>query len=161
MTKGKHRNHLNGFSLVELMIVLVIIGVLAAIAIPNMLDAKTRAQQRATVAELRNWGNALGAYMAEVGNVPAAAGGGPIVASTIHNDLVPYAVSALHDNDSWNNPMFYLAPDSATATSYTVASGGRDGVFDPSYTECLTPGTWFLYNYDIAIADGLFVCSPS
>jgi general secretion pathway protein G len=161
MTKGKRGNHQNGFSLVELMIVLVIIGVLAAIAIPNMLDAKTRAQQRATVAELRNWGNALGAYMAEIGVLPPAAGGGPVAASTIHNLLVPYAVSALHDNDSWNNSLFYLAPDTPTATSYTVASGGRDGVFDATYTECLSEATWFLYDYDIAIADGLFVCSPS
>ena len=144
------------------MIVLVIIGVLAAIAIPNMLDAKTRAQQRATVAELRNWGTALSAYMAEVGHVPP--GGGALVptpASTIHNDLVPYAVSALHDRDSWSHNILYFAQVSNTDITYTVGSGGRDGVFDISYAECVTPATWFIYNYDLALADGVFKCSPS
>ena len=162
MRKGKKGNRLkrNGFSLVELMIVLVIIGVLAAIAIPNMLDAKTRAQQRSTVAELRNWGNALGAYMAEIGVVPPGAGG-PVAASTVHSELVPYAVSALHDQDSWKNDLFYFALNSNTATSYTVGSGGRDGFFDVSYTECVQESTRFLYDYDIAITDGLFICSPS
>ena len=155
MKKGKCRGE-KGFSLVELMIVLVIIGILAAIAIPNMLDAKTRAQQRATVAELRNWGNALGSYMAEIGVVPP--GGNPVLASTIHSQLVPYAVSALHDYDGWHNDLFYFADNSNTATSYTVASGGRHGVLDNT---CITPNTWFIYNDDIAINDGLFLCSPS
>jgi general secretion pathway protein G len=143
------------------MIVLVIIGILAALAIPNMLDAKTRSHQRATVAELRNWGNALGAYMSEVGVVPPAAGGGPVNASTIHNDLVPYAVSALHDTDSWRNNLLYFAPASNTGTSYTVLSGGRDGIFAAGYVECIDESTWFIYDYDIAISDGFFICSPS
>ena len=162
MTKGKcgGRFRESGFSLVELMIVLVIIGILVAMVIPNMLDAKTRAQQRATVGDLRAWGIALGAYMAEVGVVPPGTGA-PIAASTIHDELVPYAISALRDNDSWNNPLFYMALNSTNTASYTVASGGRDGVFIDTFLECIHESTWFLYDYDIAISDGLFVCSPS
>ncbi len=161
MTKGKRGIRENGFSLVELMIVLVIIGVLAAIAIPNMLDAKVRAQQRATVAELRNWGIALGSYMAEVGTVPL--GGSPVAASTIHNALVPYAVSALHDQDAWKNDLVYFAASSGFPTNYTVGSPGRGdfGFFDDTYVECINEATRFIYSYDIAISDGLFICSPS
>ena len=148
----------NGFTLIELMIVLVIIGLLVAILIPNLLDATHRAKQRATVGELRAWGNALGAYMSEVGTVPAGVGGPPgVVASTIHNQLVPYAIGALHDQDSWKWDLFYIAPPLPTPTSYTVVSNGKNGA--PDF--CVSPTSWFNYEEDIKISDGLFVCSPS
>lgn len=146
----------NGFSLVELMIVLVIIGILVSILIPNLLDATHRAKQRATVGELRAWGNALGAYMAEIGTLPAGTGA-PVPASTIHNQLVPYAVSALHDQDAWKFNLTYEAPPLPTPTNYTVMSTGKNGIQDV----CISPASWFNYQEDIAISDGLFVCSPS
>jgi general secretion pathway protein G len=157
MTKGKPPDPVrkNGFSLIELMIVLVIIGLLVAILIPNLLDAIDRARQRSTVAELRAWANGLGAYMAEIGTLPLGTGA-PIVASTIHNDLVPYAVSALHDQDTWKNNLFYIAP-AATPISYTIMSGGKNGAIDI----CITPQNWLNYSEDIAVSDGLFICSPS
>lgn len=43
-----------GFTLVELMVVVLIIAILIAIAIPTFLGARTRAQDRATQANLRN-----------------------------------------------------------------------------------------------------------
>lgn len=147
----------DGFSLIELMIVLVIIGILMAILIPNMIDATHRARQRATVAELRAWGNALGAYIAEIGTLPAGAGAVPIVASTIHNVLVPYAVSALHDQDKWDNDFLYYAPPLPTPTIYTVLSTGKNGIED----FCISPASWFNYSEDIKLSDGIFVCSPS
>ncbi len=148
----------NGFSLIELMIVLAIIGILVAMLIPNLLDATHRAKQRATVGELRAWGNALGAYMAEVGTFPAGAGVAPVFASTIHNQLVPYAVSALHDVDSWKFDFRYYSQTLAVGpTNYTVRSPGKNGIIDL----CVTPASWFNYAEDVAISDGLFVCSPS
>jgi general secretion pathway protein G len=158
MRKGIPRRSLrkNGFSLIELMIVLVIIGILVSILIPNMLDATHRAKQRATVGELRAWGNALGAYMTEVGTVPPGTGA-PVNASTIHNLLVPYAVSALHDVDAWKFNLLYIAPPPPGPNNYTVMSRGKNGAIDV----CVTPASWFNYVEDIAISDGLFVCSPS
>jgi len=138
------------------MIVLVIIGLLIAILIPNLLDATHRAKQRATVGEIRAWGNALGSYMAEVGTLPPGTGL-PIAASTIHTQLVPYAIGALHDLDAWKFNLSYIALPLPTPTSYTVISGGKNGSIDI----CVSPSSWFNYEEDIAISDGLFVCSPS
>ncbi|MFH0763739.1 MAG: prepilin-type N-terminal cleavage/methylation domain-containing protein [Candidatus Omnitrophota bacterium] len=47
------RMNRKGFTLVEIMIVVAIIGLLAAIAIPNFVKARTRAQQEACIANLK------------------------------------------------------------------------------------------------------------
>jgi len=63
------RNRL-AFTLIELLIVVAIIGILAAIAVPNFMNARTRAKLARVAGDMRNIGTAFGAYAVDHGEYP-------------------------------------------------------------------------------------------
>src|ERR1700683_113284 len=66
------QNKQKGFSLIELLIVVAIILIIAAIAIPNLLRAKIAANEASAVGSLRTLNTASVAYSTTYGNYPPA-----------------------------------------------------------------------------------------
>ena len=63
-------NHSKAFTLIELLIVVAIIGILAAIAVPNFLNAQIRAKISRTYADENALSTALGMYHMDIGAYP-------------------------------------------------------------------------------------------
>jgi prepilin-type N-terminal cleavage/methylation domain-containing protein len=82
MKKNIHRP--GGFTLIEIMIVVGIIGLLVAIALPNFIKSRASSQQNACINNLRQIGSAIEQWAMETGQ---AAGSPP---PSLATDLTPY-----------------------------------------------------------------------
>ena len=78
----------SGFTLVEIMIVVAIIGLLAAIAIPNFIRARTTAQKNACINNLRQVDGAIQQWALENKKGPSDAVTFPDISSYLKNSVV-------------------------------------------------------------------------
>jgi type IV pilus assembly protein PilA len=93
------RNKQKGFSLIELLIVVAIILIIAAIAIPNLLRSKIAANQASAVGSLRTLNTSCIAYSTSYGQFPSAMSNlGPVAsgstASSTSADLIDSVLAA-------------------------------------------------------------------
>ncbi|MBU6176097.1 MAG: prepilin-type N-terminal cleavage/methylation domain-containing protein [Planctomycetes bacterium] len=80
--RSNGKNSRFGFSLVELVVVVLIVGILAAVAAPRMFNTSTKAKESATKASLSVVRNAIELYNSEQGKYPASAAALPTVLAT-------------------------------------------------------------------------------
>jgi general secretion pathway protein G len=118
----------SGFTLIELMVVLVIIGVLAALIVPNVLDRADDARVTAAKADINNLMQSLKLYRLDNQRYPASAQGlqALLVKPTtppVPPNWKPYVEKL--PNDPWGNPYQYLNP--GLRGEIDVFSFGADG----------------------------------
>ena len=139
-----------GFTLLEVMIVVTILGIIAAIAMPSLIDALDRGHQTSTMADLRTIGGALERYAYDHHRYPVAD-----ELKELKGELVPKYVKKLPLKDGWDHPLVYEVDDQGS--TYTLRSPGKDGVLQP---EELTEETHD-FAADIVYVDGVFVQRPA
>jgi len=111
-----------GFSLLEIMVVLVIIGTLVAIVAPRFIERADEAKVEATRAQIENISQALKLYRLHNSRYPASAEGLNALVQADkggkrYMDRVPL--------DAWGNAFVYLSP--GVHGDFDVMSYGADG----------------------------------
>lgn len=117
----------DGFTLVELLVVLVIIGLLASLVAPRVLGYLGEAKHDSAAMQIRSIESALELYFIDNGHYPTAAQGLAALSSAPPLSPAwsgPYLKNAGALRDPWGNPFIY-ALDSDEA-AFTVRSLGRD-----------------------------------
>jgi general secretion pathway protein G len=128
----RHRNSRAGFTLIEILVVVAVLSVLAALVAPNVFQHLGTAKDAAARSQMEMLGAALDAYRLDNGRYPTTAQGlaalreEPTIEPRPRSWNGPYLRRAI-PLDPWDNPYVYIAPGEANPGSYDLVSYGADG----------------------------------
>jgi len=131
------------------LIVVAIIGIIAAIAIPNLFRALNRGRQKRSMADMRTLATAVQEYELDFGFFPKVSD-----VFTLAGHLEPTFLKTIPKLDGWNVPFLYQTD--AAGVDYTIASLGMDHQ-QGSWTAGLRTTN---FNDDIVLSDGQFMQWP-
>lgn len=118
-----------GFSLLELLVVLLLLGAFAGIFAPKLFGQAEGAKRKATKLEIDQIGQGLDLFKLEVGRYPTSQEGlaALITApSGVNNWNGPYLKRSAVPKDPWSNEYKYVSPGDQNRP-YDIVSMGADG----------------------------------
>lgn len=130
MENRKKRKYLKcqqGITLIELMVVMVILGLLAALVAPRMFGKVGQAKRKAAYTQIELFGTALDAFRLDVGRYPTTSEGLEALLTSPAGEetwLGPYLKKSEIPKDPWGEPYHYDAPGSHG--DYDLFSYGAD-----------------------------------
>lgn len=121
----------HGFTLIEILVVVVILAVLAAVVVPNVIKKIGEGRKSAAVSDITNFSSSLQMYYADTGHYPANDAGLNALVNNVDNDPKwkgPY----LHNQstipvDPWQHPYKYTQPGPDGQDFLISSDGDGDG----------------------------------
>ncbi|MGL5163898.1 MAG: type II secretion system major pseudopilin GspG [Plesiomonas shigelloides] len=132
-SKSVKRTPQAGFTLLEVMVVIVILGVLASLVVPNLLGNKERADQQKVVSDLTALENSLDMYKLDNGQYPSTQQGLQALVSKPDGEPQPrrYRENGYIKRlptDPWGNEYQYLSPgEHGQVDIYSLGADGVEG----------------------------------
>ena len=120
-----------GFTLIEILVVIVVIAILATLVAPNIFKHVGAAKEATARAQMEMLGAALDSYRLDTGSYPPTAQGLDALWQAPRGGAPaawrgPYLRKAV-PLDPWGHPYAYVAPGQANPGGYDLLSYGRDG----------------------------------
>jgi len=123
----KRQTRVSGFTLLELLVVMVIIGLLAAYVAPKYFSQIGKSEIKTAMAQINALGKALDQYRLDVGHYPNSEQGLAALFTRPANEAKwdgPYLQKNV-PNDPWGKPYVYRQP--GEHGEYDLLSYGKDG----------------------------------
>ncbi len=121
-----------GFTLIEMLVVIIVIGLLAALVGPRILGRVSEAKSATAKTQIELLGTALDNYRLDNGSYPTSEQGLGALQAKPTRDPVPLDWRGPYlkrevPNDPWGRPYVYKSPGEHNPTSYDISTLGRDG----------------------------------
>jgi len=117
-----------GFTLVEILVVITIIGLIMALVGPRVLNYLTESKVKATRIQIESFSSALDLYYLDMGRYPTSAEGLSALvqpSGSVSGWNGPYLKGVSVPNDPWGHAYVYRSPGERAA--YEIISYGSDG----------------------------------
>jgi general secretion pathway protein G len=125
--KFENHNSEKGFSLIELIVVLVILGLLAAVVGPKVINKLWQSKSQIARIQIAEFENTLQMYSFDLGHLPSSAEGLSALVQNVENSDTwngPYMKEL--PLDPWQRPYVYRCP--GTHGDFDIYSFGSDGI---------------------------------